>query len=59
MAGMISPGAHLVIGKDHVHAPVQVVFDRPVLADCSGNAFSLSWQAADIQTLFDTGFVLY
>lgn len=34
--GMTGADAALVVAKDHIHDPVQAVFDGPVLADDGG-----------------------
>jgi hypothetical protein len=58
LSGVIGTGAHLVIAKDHVHAPVQTVFDAPVLADGLIHSLRVGRQAADVETVLNGGFSL-
>lgn len=48
VSGMAGAGAHLVVGKGHIHAPVQTVLDRPMLADGTGGTLGIREQAADV-----------
>jgi hypothetical protein len=52
VSGMIGTGPHLVVAKDHVHAPMQTVLDTPVQADALIQALSVRWQAAEIHAPF-------
>ena len=33
MGGVSGPGAHLIVGESHIHAPMQAVLDRPMGAN--------------------------
>jgi hypothetical protein len=46
VSGMIGTDPHLVVAKDHVHAPVQTVVDAPVQANALIHALSVRWQTA-------------
>lgn len=56
MGREVDADAHLIVLKDHVHAPIQAVFHRPVRADRLAEAHRVRFQAADIEALLD-GFV--
>ena len=58
LSGVIGTSAHLVIAKDHVHAPVQTVFDAPVLADGVIHSLCVGSQAAEIEAVLNGGFSL-
>ena len=48
MGGMSGTGAHLIVGEDNIHAPVQAVFDTPVIADCPQEAIGIGGEARKI-----------
>ena len=56
MGGMPGAGAHLIVLKNHIHAPVQAVFHRPVSPDRLPNALRVGSQAADIEPPFPCAF---
>jgi hypothetical protein len=52
-----SVGPHLVVAKDHVHAPVQAILDTPAQANALVHALSIRRQAAGIQMPFSRSLV--
>lgn len=52
MRGMLSPGAHLIIGKSDVHAPMQAILHRPVRANGGEQAGSVCRQTAEVEAAF-------
>ena len=49
---MAGAGAHLIVCEDNIHAPVQAVFDTPVIADCPQEAISIGGEARKIVAMF-------
>jgi hypothetical protein len=45
---MIGPGAHLVVGEDNVHAPMEAGFNGPVLAHGVTQLCAIGSQAGDV-----------
>lgn len=55
MSGVAGTGAHLVIGKGDIHAPVELVFDGPVLTNGTSGALGIRGQTGNVETLLDAG----
>lgn len=58
VSGVAGSGAHLIVGKDDIHAPMETVLDRPVLTNHPGSAFSVRGQAAEVIAGFKRCFSL-
>ena len=58
MDGMAGTSAHLIVGEDDVHAPMETILDVPVLADGGGEAEGVrgkTGETGDVETSFDGG----
>lgn len=56
VGGVTGAGTHLVVGEDDIQAPVEAIFDRPMLTDRPGGPFGVRGEAADVEVLFQRGF---
>jgi hypothetical protein len=53
LRGVTGTGAHLVIAKDDIHAPVEAVLHPPVLADCVIQVHGICRQTGNVEAMLE------